>query len=40
MVYVNKPVRRGIEQDPKTVNAARVIDLAPSLTDVLKTSGE
>jgi integrase len=37
MVHVNKSVWRGREQDPKTVNAIRVVDLAPSLTDVLKT---
>jgi integrase len=37
MVYVNKSIWRGTEQDPKTMNAIRVVDLAPPLADVLQT---
>ena len=35
-IYIRKSVRRGVEQDPKTVNAVRDIDVAPELTNAVK----
>jgi integrase len=35
-IYVRKSVRHGVEQDPKTVNAVRDIDVAPELANAIK----
>ena len=35
-IYVRKSVRRRVEQDPKTVNAVRDIDVAPELANAVK----
>ena len=35
-IYVRKSVRRRVEQDPKTVNAVRDIDVAPELANAIK----
>ena len=35
-IYIRKSVRHGVEQDPKTVNAIRDIDVAPDLAEVVK----
>ena len=35
-IYVRKSVRHGIEQDPKTANAVRDIDVAPELANAVK----
>ena len=36
ITYVRKSVRHGVEQDPKTVNAVREIDVAPELANAVK----
>src|SRR5207244_12234498 len=35
-IYVRKSVRDGVEQDPKTMNAVRDIDVAPELANAVK----
>jgi integrase len=35
-ICVRKPVRHGVEQDPKTVNAVRDVDVAPELANAVK----
>lgn len=35
-IYIRKSVRHGVEQDPKTLNAVRDIDVAPKLANAVK----